>query len=108
MKIPKLSLINFKKAVDSGIPFVVKFKSDACYICTELEDTYKEVATEFPKVKFYNVDVDDEEDLANIFVDDGVPTIYYVKGKKVTELEYPDKGFDRDSLVSEIKKAVGE
>ena len=84
----KLDLFKFKKKVDAGKPFVVKFKSDGCHICTELQPDFEEVSKIFPDVQFYDVDVNEEEDLADLFIEDGVPTLYYIKGKKFIDKIY--------------------
>lgn len=100
----KLDLFKFKKIVDGDKPFVVKFKSDGCPVCVDLEPDYQAVAKSFPDLDFYDVDVNEEEDLAELFIRDGVPTLYYIHGKKFKELDYPQQGFDKISLTKEIKK----
>jgi len=104
----KLDLFKFKKKVDLGKPFVVKFKSDGCPICVDLEPDYETVAKSFPDVEFFDVDINEEEDLADLFISDGVPTLYYIKGKSFKELDYPQEGFDRKSLTSAIQKHFGK
>lgn len=104
----KLDLFKFKKKVDLGKPFVVKFKSDGCPVCVDLQPDYEEVAKSFPGVEFFDVDINEEEDLADLFISDGVPTLYYIKGKSFKELDYPDNGFDKDSLTSAINKHFGK
>ena len=98
--------IVIKKKVDNGKPFVVKFKSDTCPICVDLEPDYQAVSKLFPNVEFFDVDINEEEDLADLFIEDGVPTLYYIKGKDFKELPYPDQGFDKDSLESTIKQML--
>lgn len=103
MKTKKLDLFEFKKIVDKNKPFIVKFKSDGCPICVDLEADYQLVARTFPQLGFYDVDINEEEDLADLFISDGVPTLYYIKGKDFKELPYPDGGFDKDSLTEIIE-----
>lgn len=103
MKIKSLDLFKFKKLVDDGTPFVVKFKSDRCHICDEIKGYYEEISELFPKIGFYDVDVDIEEDLADVFAEQGVPTIYFIKGKKFEEVDYPEEGYTRKSLESIIR-----
>jgi thioredoxin 1 len=100
----KLDLFKFKEIVDIGKPFIVKFKSDGCSVCTDLEPDYEDVARSFPELDFYDVDVNEEENLADLFISDGVPTLYYIHGKKFKELDYPQQGFDKKSLTKAIKK----
>lgn len=99
-----IDLFKFKKLVDGNKPFVVKFKSDDCPVCIELKDAYLKTSESFPEIGFYDVDINEDEDLADMFVEDGVPTLYFIKGQSFTELEYPDDGFDLNSLTKEIKK----
>ena len=103
MKTKKLDLFEFKKMVDANKPFVVKFKSDGCPICVDLEPDYQSVAESFPNVNFYDVDINEEEELADLFISDGVPTLYYISGKNFKELPYPENGFDKKSLTKVIK-----
>jgi len=103
MKTKKLDLFAFKKIVDKNKPFIVKFKSDGCPICVDLEPDYQFVAKTFPDLQFYDVDINEEEDLADLFISDGVPTLYYIKGKDFKELPYPEGGFDRESLTQIIE-----
>lgn len=108
MKIKSLDLFKFKDLVDKGKPAIVKFKRESCPICVDLHPDYEKVSSLFPDVEFYDVDTDEEEDLADLFIEDGVPTLYYIKGKKFKELPYPDEGFDKKSLTSTIKKILSE
>lgn len=100
----KLDLFKFKKKVDLGKPFVVKFKSDGCPICVDLQPDYEAVAQSFPDIEFFDVDINEEEDLADLFISDGVPTLYYIHGKSFKEVPYPQEGYDRNSLTEEIQK----
>ena len=100
----KLNLYKFKEIVDGGKPSIIKFKSDGCPVCVDLEPDYQSVSESFPDLDFYDVDINEEEDLADLFIRDGVPTLYYIHGKKFKELDYPQKGFDKKSLTREIKK----
>jgi thiol-disulfide isomerase/thioredoxin len=104
----KLDLFKFKKKIDGGKPFVVKFKSDGCHICVDLEPDYQAVSKIFPDIEFFDVDINEEEDLADLFIEDGVPTLYYIKGKSFKELPYPNEGFDKDSLSNTIKDIIKE
>ena len=106
MKTKKLDLFEFKKIVDKNKPFIVKFKSDGCGICVDLEPDYQAVAQLFPQLPFYDVDVNEEEDLADLFISDGVPTLYYIKGKDFKELPYPQMGFDKESLTQVIEDVL--
>jgi len=108
MKPKDLDLFKFKKMVDAGKPFLVKFKSDDCPVCTDIEQLYEDVSLKFKELDFCEVDIDEEEELAELFVEEGVPTIYYIKGQKFHELVYPESGFDEASLTEEIKRIQGK
>ena len=103
MKIKKLDLFSFKKNVDEGIPFIVKFKTNSCCLCTSLKSPYKKVAESIPDIQFYDVDADEESELSDLFIEDGVPTIYYIKGNKFKELDYPNEGYNEVNLCEIIK-----
>ena len=62
MKTQKIDLFAFKKLVDGNKPFVVKFKSEGCHLCTELQPEYESVAEKYHAIPFYDVDVDEEEE----------------------------------------------
>ena len=100
----KLDFFEFKSKVDDGKPIVVKFKSDFCHVCNELEPDYNFVSTLFPGIEFYDIDINEEEELAELFIKDGVPTIYFINDKTFKELKYPKNGFDKKSLNKAIKK----
>lgn len=106
MKIQKIDLFEFKKLVDENKQFIVKFKSEGCHLCTELQPDYETLADKFYPVPFYDVDVDEEEELASLFIEDGVPTIYHIEGKCFNELEYPEKGYEKKSLLKILKKYI--
>jgi len=104
----KLNVLTFKQKVDSGKPFIVKFKRDDCPVCVDLQPDYKEVASKFNNLDFFDVDVDEEPDLSDLFISDGVPTLYYIHGRSFKELDYPQDGFDKQSLTREINKILGK
>ena len=60
------------------------------------EPDYQTVSKIFPNIEFFDVDINEEEDLSELFIEDGVPTLYYIKGKNFKELPYPQQGFDKD------------
>jgi len=106
MKIRKIDLFEFKKLVDEDAPFVVKFKSEGCHLCVDLQPEYESVAEKYHPIPFYDVDVDEEEELSDLFIEEGVPTIFYIKGKTFNELQYPENGYDKKSLIKLLKKQI--
>lgn len=92
-KVKKAFLHNFKREImDSGIPCMVKFYSDTCYLCDGLSPIFDDLAKAFQgKVNFYKVNVRVEKRLSNMFSGDGVPTVYYFKNGKGYELDWPEE-----------------
>ena len=92
MKIKKLFLSNFKAhCVDSEEPWLVKFTSDVCPLCIGLEPVFDKLALAFQdRVHFGNVNTRVEKKLSEIFLKDGVPTLYFFKGNNVKELHWPE------------------
>lgn len=78
-KVHRIFLSNFKKLVlDSENPWLIKFTSDTCYLCEGLKPVFEDVATAFDgKVNFGNVNTRVEKKLTELFIEDGVPTLYY-------------------------------
>lgn len=108
MKIKKLDLFKFKDLVDSRVPFVVKFKHDGCHLCHDLKPVYKTVAAKFPELQFYDVDTNEEEDLADLFIEDGVPTLFYVNGPSFDEIDYPNDGYTEENLTEIITNILNK
>lgn len=104
--IKELNLSEFKKNVDEGNAFIVKFKSDSCPVCVDLKNDYEKVSKLFPDIKFFDVDVNKEQELSDLFINDGVPTLFYIKDKKFKEIPYPEEGFTAPKLINSIKKLL--
>ena len=97
---------NFEKEViNSDIPVLVDFYADWCGPCKMLAPVLEEVSEEFTdQVSFYNVDVDDEEELAAKYGIMNIPAVLVMKdGVKQGMLI----GFKaKDVLKSEIEKLI--
>lgn len=108
MKAETIDLFKFKDLVDKETPFVVEFKSNGCPICVDFASDYQKVAKTNPTIPFFVVDVNEEEDLADLFITDGVPTFFYIKGKSFLEIPFPEEGLTRKSFEKAVKKMVGK
>tara|TARA_Y100000593_G_C4294760_1_gene330058 strand:- start:184 stop:540 length:357 start_codon:yes stop_codon:yes gene_type:complete len=91
-KIKKLFLSNFRNSIlTSKEPWLVKFTSDTCPLCHGLEPVFDQLALAFQdRVNFGNVNIRVEKKLAEIFAQEGVPTLYYFKQKETREIEWPE------------------
>jgi|688.fasta_scaffold441087_3 thioredoxin 1 len=77
--IKPVDLSNFDQAVSKGV-VVVEFYASWCSPCKILLPILQELSIEYDDiVSFYNVDVDEHEELATKFNIKGVPTILIFK-----------------------------
>jgi len=73
----------FETLIADGV-VVVDFSSSQCAPCREIEGSIVKVAQEFPKVKFFKVDVDKFGDLADEYEVLSIPNLVYMaNGKEV-------------------------
>lgn len=85
MDLIKINQDDFEKEVlKSKIPVVVDFNADWCGPCRMLGPVLEEKAKETDKIKFFSVNIDDNEELAekyNVFT---IPCLVLIKeGKEV-------------------------
>ena len=92
-EVKKIYLANFKTLVlESSKPWLIKFFSDNCHLCVELAPVFDQLALAFQgEVKFGNVNIRVEKKLAQMFIKDGVPTIYFFNKGRGVELEWPQR-----------------
>jgi len=102
MPVLNMKLKSFKKVMESDKPYVVKFTNPSCHFCVELKPVFHKIAKEMDgRFMFGNVDVVENPDLAEMFIDDGVPTIYVIKKDELFEVPYPtDSGYSYDYLTN--------
>jgi len=100
MSILNMKLKSFKKIIDSDKPYVIKFTDPDCHLCVKLKPVFHRISKEHgDKFLFGNVDVPTNPELADLFIDDGVPTIYVIDKDRLFEIPYPkDTGYDYDYL----------
>lgn len=64
--------------IETGINFV-KFAATWCSPCKMIAKNIDKIKTEFPEVKFQEVDVDDDPDIAKNYKIKSVPTVIVFK-----------------------------
>lgn len=76
----------FNTLVISGKPFVLDFYADWCGPCQTLLPTVEKLAEEYEgDVEIFKVNVDEQRELASAFQVGSIPSIFFVKGKTVTD-----------------------
>ena len=102
MPVLNMKLKSFKKVMGSDKPYIVKFTDPSCHLCVSLKPVFHKIAKEMDnKFVFGNVNITENPDLAEMFVDDGVPTIYVIKKDELFEVPYPtDSGYSYDYLTN--------
>ena len=61
---------------------VLKFYSDTCAPCKRIVTIIKKMQEEFQSVKIYNVDIEEDYQLAKRFSVKSVPTLVFLNGEK--------------------------
>lgn len=102
MPVKNMKLLSFKKILESDKPHVVKFTSPDCHYCVALKPLFHKIAKEFDnQFAFGNVTIGDNPELSELFIKDGVPTIYIITKNEAHEIPYPSdpvSGYGYDYL----------
>ena len=106
----ELTLRNFEHLVfnEKGAK-LIKFYSKTCPLCINLKELLAPLQEKFNRVTYYSVDIDREKELAQLFIKDGVPTLYYVDSSGIEEVPYPysnpskKTGYRKKDLVSFLR-----
>jgi thioredoxin len=86
-------LKNQQELVDKNS--IVKFTATWCGPCKKIAPVYSELAEKYTKIYFYEVDVDKQEDIAEEFGVNSMPTfIFFSRGK----MQEKFSGADADKL----------
>ena len=97
-----LNSSNFSSKVNEHNFCVVDFSASWCGPCRMLKPILEELETLKPDIPFYNVDVDDAEDVAKDFRIFSIPTILIFKNGQVVDTMV---GFgSQDDLIEFINK----
>lgn len=90
---------SYKHKIDKNIRCVAKFSAQWCGPCKKISPFYKKLASDYPDIKFLEIDIDSAEKLAEKVHISSVPTfLIYYNGGLIGTI----KGADQASL----KKAV--
>lgn len=70
--------INDKRWKYNGnVPVVLKFSANWCSPCRTLSTTLNELSKEYKEIEFYEIDVEEEYELAEIFSIRSLPTVIF-------------------------------
>ncbi len=101
MSVKNLSVKNFDGFIKIGNN-VVEFGADWCIPCKILKPNFEKASEEIDNVKFWNVDVDEENKLAQRFNVMSVPTLIFFKDNE--QIDRMVGAISKEELVSKIKK----
>lgn len=89
----------FNEKLNSGETFMVVFSATWCMPCKMLSKTINDLKETHPEIsdRIYKIDIDDDQELAEIFGIMSVPTIISVKNKQHTQ---SSGVISKDSIVS--------
>lgn len=92
---------------------MVEFYSTICPLCVNFGPVYEEIANEMePKIKFYKVDVNKEQELTKLMEFEGVPTMFLFYNGDYHEVPYPydnpheKTGYYKKDIINFINKKV--
>ncbi len=92
----------FEKLITENDNIVIDFFATWCGPCKMLAPVFENVASITNNVAFVKVDVDESSELASLFGIQSIPTLVYIKDKK---LEKREMGFrTKEQILSNIEK----
>ena len=94
---------DFNRITKTNKRSIVAFKSTSCHLCVALQPILDEVSERYAeKCKFYNLNIDlpENEPIAQKFIQNGVPTLYLFEKGRAYEIPDPENPA-RDSWFSE-------
>ncbi|MBR5817915.1 MAG: thioredoxin [Clostridia bacterium] len=101
----KLTKENFKSEVEeSSVLSVIDLYADWCGPCKMLSPILEELEREYPNVKFFKINVDEEEELAREFRVKSIPMVAFVKDN--TFLDFSVGYVPKESLAELIEQYV--
>lgn len=83
-KIVSLDSIEKIKNIEDN-EFMIKFYAPWCGSCKSVEEFYKGLPEEYPKVKFYQVDVSQHRKIGQEYNIGGIPTFNYYHNTTVSQ-----------------------
>jgi len=84
---------------------VIKFYTDTCLPCKRLKPVLDKMEKEFPNIKIYNVNIEDDYKLAKQFHIKSVPTLVFLNGEN--EVQRIDGITNTESIRKAFKTLAG-
>ena len=76
---------NFKEIIENNEVVIIDFWAPWCGPCRALGPMIEEISVNHPNVIFGKVNVDNEEELAELFRVSSIPLVVKIKNKKVVD-----------------------
>lgn len=95
----------FEALIKENNNVVIDFYATWCGPCKMLAPIFEQVAAEKENVTFVKVDVDEANELANLFGITSIPTVVYIKNEKMALREL---GFKPKTAILENIKTIFE
>lgn len=99
----KISEKDFKELLNDDLT-VVDFSASWCGPCKMLAPVIDEISKEYENIKFYNLDVDECDELVEKYNISSVPTIIILKNKEEIDREIGFK--TKDDLTEMLNKHI--
>lgn len=95
----------FEKLIKENDNVVIDFYATWCGPCKMLAPIMEEVSQEIENIAFVKVDVDEAEELAALFGIQSIPTVAYIKERKLLLRELGFK--PKQNILKNIKEIFG-
>ncbi len=96
---------NFEaEVVQSDKPVVIDFWAEWCGPCRQMAPTFKDLSEEMPNVKFVKVDVENANDLAQMYSISSIPTFVVTRAGNVLGHTIGAKG--KNDIKAFIEKSI--
>lgn len=80
-----MDALDFDEIINSEELTIIDFSASWCMPCRMLAPIVEQVADKMPNVNFYNIDIDDNEDIAKRYRIFSVPTLMAFREGKVID-----------------------
>ena len=82
-----------EKIIDCELPSVVKFYDNNCPLCNGLADPFERLAKKYiGKFKFFKINIKDDLDFCDRYLDGGIPTILvFLNTDTPILVDYPEE-----------------
>ena len=113
MPVYKIEDSSYKNVLTSPlVPCFVKFGSDGCHLCMALKRPFRELSSEYgEEVLFLAVDVDENPELKEQYVTDGIPALYiFFAGNAYLvpepEESHPSSWYSKKYMKEQLDKGI--